>query len=292
MSQEIDRDGFLRQLGAFARIFREETADALAERFVENELAQVHFSFSALGYPALPDRELVENIDLAGIADAFTARRVRIWDISGTYNMAHPDAAVREEQTSHVSRYIAALGPMGAEAVTLCTGSRDPENMWRKHPDNGSEAAWSDFRRSLDALLPAAAAAEVMLAIEPEPGNVLTSSADAKRLIAELGDDSVRIGFILDAANIVGDAPPDRHEAILGEAFAELGDRTLCLHGKDPNGWMAALDGQPGVDYGAVFDLYRQLPSPVPFIIQDATPEQLPLVRDLMIERFERGRAA
>lgn len=273
--------------GAFARIFREDSADALADRFAELDLRTMQFNFSALGYPALPGRELIENLDLAGIAASFASRNIRLWGISSTYNMAHPDEAIREESTRHAAAYIAALGPMGAEAVTLCTGTRDPENMWRWHPDNGTEAAWSDFRRSIDALLPASAEAGVKLAIEPEPGNVLTGTAQAKRLISELGGDADRIGFILDPANLVGDAPEDRHEAILGEAFAELGEMTLCLHGKDPNGWQSVLNGQPGLDWVALFELYRQLPHPVPFIVQDATPEQLPQVRAVMLDAFE-----
>jgi sugar phosphate isomerase/epimerase len=280
------------QIGAFARIFREDTADALAERFVEHGLKTLQFNFSALGYPALPDRALVESLDLAGIASTFTSRGIRLWGISGTYNMAHPDPAVREESNRLAAGYIAALGPMGAEAVTLCTGSRDPENMWRKHPANRTESAWSDFRRSLDVLLPAAAEAGLKLAIEPEPGNVVRGTAEAKRLLAELGADADRVGFVLDAANLVDDAPTDQHAAILSEAFAELGSRTLCLHGKDPNGWQAVLDGQAGVDYEMVFALYRRLPHPLPFIIQDATPEQLPQVRALMIDVFERAGAA
>jgi sugar phosphate isomerase/epimerase len=277
------------QFGAFARIFREDTADALAERFVEFDLKTMQFNFSALGYPALPHRDLVERLDLAGIAASFASRGIQLWGVSGTYNMAHPDRAIREETTRLAAGYIAAIGPIEADAVTLCTGSRDPDHMWRRHPENGSEAAWTDFRSSIDVLLPAAAEAGVKLAIEPEPGNVVTGTAQARRLVAELGGDANRIGFILDPANLVGDAPMERHEAILGEAFSELGSRTLCLHGKDPNGWTTVLDGQGGVDYAQVFALYRQLPHPVPFIVQDATPEQLPRVRDLMLDAFDRA---
>ena len=283
-----DASGELRrQFGAFARIFREDSADALADRFAELDLRTMQFNFSALGYPALPGREEVERLDLAGIAASFATRKIRLWGISSTYNMAHPDAAIRKERTRHAAGYISALGPMGAEAVTLCTGTRDPENMWRRHPENSSEEAWTDFRRSIDALVPAAAEADVKLAIEPEPGNVVTGTAQAKRLLSELGGDADQIGFILDPANLVGDAPRDRHAAILKEAFAELGAQTLCLHGKDPNGWQSVLDGQPGLDWVALFELYRQLPHPVPFIVQDATPEQLPQVRAVMLDAFE-----
>ncbi len=292
MTTQYDSEELQRQFGAFARIFRENSAEALAERFVDLDLRSMQFNFSALGYPALPDRGLVEQLDLAGIAASFASCGIRLWGVSGTYNMAHPDPATREEQTRHVAAYISALGPMGAEAVTLCTGTRDPENMWRRHPDNGTEAAWSDFRRSIDALLPAAAKSGLTLAIEPEPGNVLTGTAEAKRLVSELGDESRQIGFILDPANLVGDAPMDRHEAIFTEAFSELGSRTLCLHGKDPNGWQSVLDGQPGLDWVRVFRLYRELPRPVPFIVQDATPEQLPRVRAAMLDAFERAVSA
>jgi sugar phosphate isomerase/epimerase len=183
---------------------------------------------------------------------------------------------------------IAGVGPLGVEAVTLCTGSRDPDHMWRKHPDNGSETAWSDFRRSLDVLLPAAADANVKLAIEPEPGNVVTGTREALRLLDELGGDAERIGFILDAANLVDDASAEGHRAILEEAFAALGTRTLCLHGKDPNRWQAVIDGRPGLDHAMVLELYRSLPRPVPYIIQDTTPDQLPLVRDYVKESFRR----
>ncbi len=283
---------FRSQFGAFARIWEEDSADALAERFAELELRTMQFNFSALGYPALPDRELVEHLDLAGIATSFATRNIHLWGISSTYNMAHPDQAMREENTRHAAAYIAALGPMGADAVTLCTGTRDPDNMWRWHPDNGTESAWSDFRRSIDALLPASVEAGVKLAIEPEPGNVLTGTRQAKRLISELGGDADRIGFILDPANLVGAAPIDRHDAILGEAFQELGTKTLCLHGKDPNGWQSVLDGRPGLDWTRVFALYVQLAQPVPVIVQDATPAQLPRVREMMVDAIGRAGAS
>ena len=70
-----DASGELRrQFGAFARIFREDSAAALADRFAELDLRTMQFNFSALGYPALPGREEVERLDLAGIAASFATR--------------------------------------------------------------------------------------------------------------------------------------------------------------------------------------------------------------------------
>jgi sugar phosphate isomerase/epimerase len=42
---------------------------------------------------------------------------------------------------------------MGTSVITLCTGTRDPENMWRWHPENASSQAWSDLLSSMEAAL-------------------------------------------------------------------------------------------------------------------------------------------
>jgi len=58
--------------------------------------------------------------------------------------------------------------------------------MWRAHPGNLASDAWTDLRRTLDALLEAAHEAGVRLGIEPEPGNVVRDARTAARLLAEL----------------------------------------------------------------------------------------------------------
>ena len=53
MSTDFGVNELRNQFGAFARIFSEDTADALADRFVEHDLRTMQFNFSALGYPEL-----------------------------------------------------------------------------------------------------------------------------------------------------------------------------------------------------------------------------------------------
>ena len=38
---------------------------------------------------------------------------------------------------------------LGTSVITLCTGTRDPESMWRRHPDNDSPEAWTDLVASM-----------------------------------------------------------------------------------------------------------------------------------------------
>lgn len=274
------------QLGAFARIYDRDGPDQLAAAFVEDGLVQVQLNLSALGLPTIPDPAQLAEVDTAALATAFTSRQLTLWGVSATYNMAHPDQATRRATTDRAARFIARLGPLGPVAATLCTGTRDPASMWRPHADNDTVGAWADFRASLETLLPAAADAKVLLAVEPEPGNVVSGTAQAQRLAKELGSDAEQIGFILDPANLVSHLPSDQHEHVLTEAFDVLGDRTICLHAKDIQSWADTLGGRIGVDYRLVSRLYRELPRPVPFIIQDATEDELPLVRDWLLRHL------
>ena len=190
-------------------------------------------NLSALGVPTIPTAQELADLDTEAIKAAFASRGRVIWGVSATYNIAHADRGVREETTNKAADFIASLGALQPIAATVCTGTRDPDNMWRAHPDNTTEAAWTGMRRSLDVLIPGARHAGVLLAVEPEPGNVIRGTAQARRLGAELGADAEQIGFILDPANLITASPTQQHERILIEAFQELGEKTICVHAKD-----------------------------------------------------------
>lgn len=272
-------------LGAFARIFARPDAAALAEAFEEHNLGQVQLNLAALGIPTIPTGAELERLDLGAIARAFLEHNSMVWGVSATYNTAHPDSGIRAATTRDAAAFIAQLAPSGAVAATLSSGSRDSASMWAHHPDTTSEAAWHDFRESLDVLLEAAESADVLLAIEPEPANTVADAARAVRLLEELGADGSRIGFILDPANLISAVAPARHRSTLEHAFAVLGERTICVHAKDTVPWSRTLDGAGVVDYDLVGALYNSLPHPVPLIIQDTTEAELGPVAAMLRRR-------
>lgn len=281
-------DDLEQQIGAFARIFPRSSVEDIADAFVKNSLVQVQLNLSALGFPTIPDGAGLEHINLAGVRSVFEDRDLSLWGISATYNCAHPDRAVREASTVQATQFIRAMADSGAVAATLCTGSRDPRNMWRRHPDNWTESAWRDMRQSLESLLGAAEEADIRLAVEPEPGNIVSDAAKALRLIRELGGDASRIGFILDPANLVADYDQQQHETVLREAFDQLGHKTICVHAKDTVPWAETLEGRGVIDYDVVISLRSGLPVQVPLIIQDATEEQIPKVSQKLREAASR----
>jgi sugar phosphate isomerase/epimerase len=216
-----------------------------------------HWSFAAIGIPTLA--EGVAGETFARVRAGFDARDIAIPSVSATYNVVHPDGDLRRRQTVAAVELIARIPTLGADLATLCSGTRDPDDMWRGHPDNASTDAWSDLRETLDVLLAAADTAGIRLGIEPEPGNVIRDAAAAARLLEELGPDAP-VGIIFDPANLLSPATIPDQGRILREAVELLGPRILGAHAKD------VLTG--AIDYHLVFRLLAGL-EPMPLIVQD-----------------------
>ena len=59
--------------------------------------------------------------------------------------------------------------------ITLCTGTLDPDDMWKWHPENVRESTWDAWSRSMREAVKIADRHEVTLAFEPEINNVVNS---------------------------------------------------------------------------------------------------------------------
>jgi sugar phosphate isomerase/epimerase len=259
-------DALRDRIGIFARTFRRDSAAEVAAAVAGAGYSLAHWNFAAIGKATLAHD--VGSADFVAVRSGFDAAGLLIPSVSATYNMIHPDADFRAAQTAAAVALIGQVPELGADVATLCTGTRDLENMWRSHPDNVTEAAWSDLRRSLDVLLAAAGSAGIRLGVEPEAGNVIVDAPTAARLLDELGADAP-IGIVFDPANLLSPETVHRQEQILTEAVDILGDRILCAQAKDvvPSGYSAA--GRGAMDYHLVMRLLQSI-RPVPLIVQDA----------------------
>src|SRR5207244_1580369 len=98
----------------------------------------IQFNFACAGIPSLPESlssELLERIGRAA-----RTRQIEIAAVSGTYNMIHPDPRERAECLRRLAVVARGCRHLGAPMLTLCTGTRDPNDMWRRHPENDSSA--------------------------------------------------------------------------------------------------------------------------------------------------------
>jgi sugar phosphate isomerase/epimerase len=220
------------ELGIFSKTFARPSLEGVFDAVVAHGFRSVQFNLECAGLPPLPD--LIEPEEADRIRRAAGARDIRIAAVSGTFNMIDPDRQKREKNLGRLGVLAAACERLGTTAITLCTGTRDPDDMWRRHPDNDSPAAWRDLAAAMTAAVNLTEGTDVSLAFEPEPGNVVQTVRQARDLIREVG--SPRLGVVLDPANLFERFAPDEETqlpAILDEAVALLGDRVALAHGKD-----------------------------------------------------------
>lgn len=223
------------EIGIFAKTFVRSTLGEALDAVVSHGLRCVQFNLACAGMPSMPDR-----ISGAGaIRRELAARNISMAAVSGTFNMIHPDRSARREGMERLRTLAAACGEMGAPVITLCTGTRDPENMWRRHPDNDGAEAWRDLIASMKEAVRVADEHGVTLAFEPEVANVIDTAAKGRRLLDEIG--SPRLKVVMDAANLFHAGQLPRMREILDEAFGLLGGDILLAHAKD-----LSRDGEAG----------------------------------------------
>jgi sugar phosphate isomerase/epimerase/pimeloyl-ACP methyl ester carboxylesterase len=216
------------EIGVFARTFDRGNLARSLDAALAHNFRLVHFNFRVAGGETLP-LELDDHV-CTKIRREFESRGVRMAGVSATYNLIHPDRVYRVEQTRRACRLIELARTLGTTTVTLSTGTRDPNDIWKSHPGNDKADAWTEMRSTLEELLTAAETSDVTLGIEPEPGNIVSSAKRARRLLDEV--ESPHLGIILDPVNISAQARID-YKAPLEEALELLADRIRAVHAKD-----------------------------------------------------------
>jgi sugar phosphate isomerase/epimerase len=234
------------RLGIFAKTFAGTDPLTVMQAARAAGYGAVQYNMVCSGLPAMP--AAISETQARAVADAARATGMHIAAVSGTYNMIHPDPSVRDMGLQGLSVLIDACAAMGTGMVTLCTGTRDPADQWRAHPDNNSPAAWADLLDQMERACTLAEGAGVRLGIEPELANVVDSAVKTRLLIDTLQSDA--IGIILDPANLF--ETEANHSDIIARSVDLLADRIVMAHAKDraPDGSFVAA-GQGVVDFKA-----------------------------------------
>ncbi len=234
------------RLAIFAKTFPGTTPGPVLAAVAAAGFGAAQYNMACSGLPSMPD--VVSEAAADAVAAASEVASVAVVALSGTYNMIHPDLAERERGHRRLAVLAGAARRMGTRIITLCTGTRNPADQWRGHPDNGMPEAWRDLRAAMDEALRVAEHHDIDLGIEPELANVVDSAVKARRLIDEVG--SPRLKIVFDAANLFEAEPLDRQRDIVAAAIDLLGDRIAMAHAKDrtaSGGFSAA--GQGVLDY-------------------------------------------
>lgn len=260
------------QLGIFTKIFVRPQLGEVLSAISAHGLSQTQFNLSCAGFASLPDA--IDCATQDAIREEFTRYEIRMAAVSGTYNMIHPDPKKRSEGLNRLHTLIEACCGLRTSVITLCSGTRDLENMWRGHPDNSTVAAWKDLTSAMGEILPLAEAHGVILAFETEPANVIDTPAKGRRLLDELRSPNLKV--VMDAANLFHPGDVDRIPDVLHEAFDQLGGDVVLAHVKDlsANGEVVAT-GKGVLDYDLYLHLLQQSGYAGPLILHSLEEEEV-----------------
>ena len=248
--------------GTFARATLEEELNAVANHGIRC----MQFGLSSAGVTKIPthiDSELCDRI-----REEMSVRNITMTALGGTYNMIHPDLQRRADGLCNLRVLASACEGLGTSVITLCTGTRDPDNMWRRHPDNDTPEAWDDLVVSMRQAIEVAEEYQVTFAFEPEVANVVDSAVKARRIIDQIGSPYLKV--VMDGANIFHTGELPRMREILDEAFALLGEHIAFAHAKDLDrdgeaGHLAA--GKGLLDYDQYLSLLNDVDPDLPIVL-------------------------
>ena len=217
------------RLGIFAKTFARASIEEVFNAVIAHGFSCIQFNFACAGLPSLPEQ--VDGALMNRITRAIRERKVEVAAVSGTFNIIHPDAARRDDDFRRLETVSANCAALGSRLVTLCTGTFDPDDMWRDHPENNSATAWKLMRSGVERALGIAERFDLWLGIEPEMANVVNSAAKARRLLDEMK--SPRLKIVMDAANLLSRENFSGAQLILEDAFDKLGADIAIAHAKD-----------------------------------------------------------
>lgn len=235
------------KLGIFAKTFAGRAPETVLKAVAGAGFASAQYNMACSGLSSMPDA--ISGAEARAVAAAAGTTGVEIAAVSGTYNMIHPDPAVREAGHRRLAVLAECCAAMSAGLITLCTGTRDPLDQWKAHPGNDTPEAWRDLLEAMETAVGIAERYGVDLGIEPELANVVNSAEKARRLIDEMK--SPRVKIVLDPANLFEVETPEARRTIVASAIDRLADRIVMAHAKDrhPDGSFATA-GKGVLDYG------------------------------------------
>ena len=276
------------QIGIFAKTFVRPTLEETLDAVKAYGLGCVQFNMVCAGLPSMPDCIKVENCD--AIRREMTSRNITMSAVSGTFNMIHPDILSRRAGLRRLRELASVCKRLGTSVITLCTGTRDSENMWRRHPENDSLQAWKDLIESMNEAVLIAEEYGATLGFEPEVSNVVDSAKKGRCLLDEMQSPHLKV--VMDAANIFHTGELSRMREILDEAFSLLGEDIVIAHAKD-----LSCDGEAGdeaagrgvLDYDYYLSLLHNVGFDGPLILHGLTEAEVQESVDFLRGKLQGG---
>ena len=217
------------QVGVFAKTFPGDHPTNVLMASKAAGFNSVQYNMSCSGLESLP--ATIANKTAREVQRAAAASSIQIVAVSATYNMTDPDLERRQSGRRGFKAIAENAEQMGSNLLTVCSGSMDPNDKWKRHRANDDPETWIEMCREFEKILSYAEQYNILIGVEPEHANVVSSSHKAQRLLHEFPGSRIRIVF--DPANILEDVPQENQQQTIDEALDLLGPKITLAHAKD-----------------------------------------------------------
>jgi sugar phosphate isomerase/epimerase len=270
-------------LGVMLREVKRPSFDDSLERVHDMGFECVQLNLNMLGLPTLPAS--LPSSKAGEIGASFWAYGLSLAAVSGTFNVAHPDEAIRKEGIVGIRTLCESAEKMGTQIITLCTGTRNTENMWKTHPDNDKPESWKVMSSTIRELAKIAEDHSITLAFETEVSNIVNTVDKAARLLDEIASENLKI--VMDPANLLFPEDLPRQQEIFDQAFQKLGDKIALAHAKDvgefdeSTGELKRVAAGKGLlDFEYYLQLLKSSAYQGPIIIHNLLEEEMPVSKE------------
>jgi len=273
------------QLGIFAKTFSGTTPDHVFSSVAKAGFHAAHYNWACSGIASMPDEIPASYAE--EVTKAAANHQIKIFGLSATWNMAHPDPSVRQQGLKRLEAIASKASMLGTKLITLCTGTRDTDDQWRYHPDNQSADAWRDMIASMREAVAIAERYDLYLGIEPELANIVHNIKATELLFSEIESSCVKL--ILDPANLFEHASQSEVKALVEIATSKLGSRLAMAHAKDRDarGQFVAA-GKGIVDFDHLIRSLKEVGFDGPLVTHglksDEAPEVCNFLKNLLLK--------
>ncbi|HET7560137.1 MAG TPA: TIM barrel protein, partial [Limnochordia bacterium] len=188
------------------------------------------------------------------------------------------DQARREAGIAKLERLIDVTPEFGTPYLATETGSLNPESPWSDYAANHTQAAWNELLRILRRLAKRARAAGTVLLIEGYVNNVVATTAQAEKVLHELGADVV--GFVLDPFNYQTRADLQTPAESMARIVRTLAPHAKIAHAKDvrygANGVETPKVGDGRADWRAYAKALAEHAPQLPLVLEHLRPDEIP----------------
>ena len=262
-------------LGVRAHDFGKQPAEVLARTIASHGLSGIQLALAR----AIEGINADTGGQSPGLANhlrgTFAAQGLRVMVLGCYVNIVHPDLRERAALLARFREHIRFARDFGCSVVATETASLNAD--WSYHPDNGTEAAFTEACRSVAGLVEEAEKFGVFVTIEGVAHHVMSTPRHLRRMLDTIQSNNLQI--LLDPVNLLTLANHREQDSLMRECFDLFGDRIITLHAKDfivgDNGFRSVPAGHGQLNYTLLADLVRQRKSFIDVLLEETTPDTI-----------------